>query len=46
MQFINTPAAKAMKLPFSQAVRIGDVIYLSGQLGNLPGTLTLTPGGL
>ena len=46
MQFINTPAAKTMKLPFSQAVRIGDVVYLSGQIGNLPGTLTLTPGGL
>jgi 2-iminobutanoate/2-iminopropanoate deaminase len=46
MQFINTSAAKTMKLPFSQAVRIGNVLYLSGQLGNMPGTLTLTPGGL
>jgi 2-iminobutanoate/2-iminopropanoate deaminase len=46
MQFINTLAARTMKLPFSQAVRIGDVIYLSGQIGNMPGTLTLTPGGL
>jgi len=46
MQFINTPAARTMKLPFSQAVRIGDVTYLSGQIGNMPGTLTLTPGGL
>jgi len=46
MQFINTSAAKAMKLPFSQAVRVGDVLYLSGQLGNLPGTLTLASGGL
>src|SRR5262245_35124139 len=46
MQFINAAAAKAMKLPFSQAVRVGDVLYLSGQLGNLPGTLRLAPGGL
>jgi len=46
MQFINTSAAKAMKLPFSQAVRIDNVVYLSGQLGNQPGTLTLVPGGL
>ena len=46
MQFINTPAARAMKLPFSQAVRVGDVLYLSGQLGNLPGTLKLAEGGL
>src|SRR5262245_61603232 len=46
MHFINSPAAKALKLPFSQAVRVGDVLYLSGQIGNLPGTLNLAPGGL
>lgn len=46
MQFINSPAAKALKLPFSQAVRVGNVLYLSGQLGNVPGTLQLAPGGL
>jgi len=46
MQFINSLAAKAAKLPFSQAVRVGDVLYLSGQLGNEPGTLKLVPGGL
>lgn len=46
MQFINSPAAKAAKLPFSQAVRIGDVLYLSGCLGNLPGKFELVPGGM
>lgn len=46
VQFINSPAAKAAKLPFSQAVRIGDVLYLSGQLGNVPGKLELVPGGM
>lgn len=46
MQFINSPAAKAANLPFSQAVRIGDVLYLSGQLGNVPGKLELVPGGM
>lgn len=46
MQFINTPAAKALKLPFSQAVCVGDVLYLSGQLGNKPGTLELVSGGM
>lgn len=46
MEFIVSPAAKALKLPFSQAVRVGDVLYLSGALGNLPGTLTLAPGGM
>lgn len=46
MEFINSPAAKATKLPFSQAVRVGDVLYLSGALGNVPGTLELVPGGI
>ncbi len=46
MEFINSPAARALKLPFCQAVRVGDVLYLSGALGNRPGTLELAPGGL
>jgi reactive intermediate/imine deaminase len=46
MEYINSPATKAVKLPFSQAVRVGDVLYLSGALGNKPGTLELVPGGM
>lgn len=46
MKFINSPAAQALKLPFSQAVHVGDVLYLSGQLGNRPGTLELVQGGM
>lgn len=46
MEFINSAQAKALKLPFSQAVRVGDVLYLSGALGNRPGTLELVPGGM
>lgn len=33
-------------LPFSEAVRVGDVLYLSGQVGVLPGQLALIPGGV
>jgi 2-iminobutanoate/2-iminopropanoate deaminase len=33
-------------LPFSEAVQLGEVLYVSGQIGNLPGTLTLVPGGI
>ena len=33
VEFINSPAAAAAKLPFSQAVRVGDVLYLSGAVG-------------
>jgi len=33
-------------LPFSSAVRVGNMLYLSGQIGNLPGTRDLAPGGV
>ena len=36
----------AAQLPFSDAVRVGDMLYLSGKIGNLPGTLQLAPGGI
>jgi 2-iminobutanoate/2-iminopropanoate deaminase len=32
-------------LPFAEAVRYGDVLYLSGQVGVTPGALQLVPGG-
>jgi reactive intermediate/imine deaminase len=46
MQFISSPAVKAARLPFSAAVRVGDVLYLSGCLGNVPGKMELVPGGM
>jgi len=33
-------------LPFSSAVRVGNVLYLSGQIGNLPGTRQLADTGI
>jgi len=33
-------------LPFPEAVRHGDTLYLSGQMGIAPGTMTLVSGGL
>jgi 2-iminobutanoate/2-iminopropanoate deaminase len=44
--FLNSPAFSALGLPFSEIVRVGDMLYLSGQMGNLPGSLTLSPGGI
>ncbi len=46
IEFFNSPEGKAAKLPFSQSVRVGDVVYLSGCLGNVPGKQELVPGGL
>lgn len=43
---LNSPAFSALGLPFSEIVRLGDTLYLSGQMGTLPGTLTLAQGGL
>jgi len=33
-------------LPFSDAVRVGNMLYLSGKLGNIPGTMQLAEGGI
>ncbi len=33
-------------VPFPEGVRVGNMLYLSGQLGNLPGTLRLVEGGV
>ncbi len=46
LEFLNTPAASALNLPFSEAVRVGDLLILSGQIGVLPGTTTLVEGGI
>ena len=46
MEFITSHQTRAAKLPFSDAVRVGDVLYLSGQLGNVPEKLVLAPGGI
>ena len=46
MEFIASHATRAAGLPFSDAVRVGDVLCLSGQIGNRPGSLDLVPGGI
>ena len=40
-----TPSAD-WPYPFSPAVRVGDLIFVSGQIGNRPGTTELVPGGI
>ena len=46
VEFLNAPEAEDMNLPFSEAVRVDGTLYLSGQIGNLPGTWELVPGGI
>jgi reactive intermediate/imine deaminase len=43
LQFLTSENVKG--LPFSEAVRIGDMLYLSGQLG-IDRSRTLVPGGI
>jgi 2-iminobutanoate/2-iminopropanoate deaminase len=45
-EFITSPVTEGLDLPFSEAVRIGDLIILSGMVGIRPGTMQLVPGGL
>jgi 2-iminobutanoate/2-iminopropanoate deaminase len=42
---IPTPALPPSNPTFSQAVRLGDLIFVSGQLGMDPATGALVPGG-
>lgn len=46
VEFLNPPGVAVQGLPFSPAVRVGGQIYVSGQIGTLPGTTKLVPGGM
>ena len=45
-KYFPMPSTGGAPLPFSEAVRLGDTLYVSGQVGILPGTLTLASGGI
>ncbi len=44
--YLTAPGQESLDLPFSEVVQIGDLMILSGQIGVLPGTLTLVEGGI
>jgi reactive intermediate/imine deaminase len=46
IEFLNSGKVLPTNLPFSEAVRVGDTLYLSGQVGVLPGSMKLVTGGL
>ena len=45
-EYLTSPATTSQNLPFSEAVRVGDMLYLSGQIGLKPGTREVISGGL
>jgi reactive intermediate/imine deaminase len=42
----RSEAAARLELPFSEAVIVGDLLFLSGQIGNRPGVAELVAGGI
>jgi len=44
--YLNMPGMEGLDLPFSSAVKVDNTLYLSGNLGNIPGTLDLAEGGI
>lgn len=46
IEFLQTPGTENLDLPFSAAVRVDKLLFLSGNIGNLPGTLELAEGGI
>lgn len=46
VEYLNSGKVVPANLPFSEAVRAGDTLYLSGQVGIQPGTMKLVPGGI
>ena len=44
--YLTSETTASMNLPFSDAVRVGHLLFLSGQIGNIPGTTDLAAGGI
>ena len=46
VEYLNAPGTEDLGLPFSAAVRVDNLLFLSGNIGNIPGTLNLAEGGI
>jgi len=46
VEYLSTPEQESLGLPFSEAVKVGHMLYLAGQVGNLPGALEVVDGGI
>ena len=46
VQYLQSDAHKNNDAPYSQAVKVGDMLYLSGVIGRKPGDPDLAPGGI
>ena len=46
VEYLNSGKVLPATLPFSEAVRVGNTLYLSGQIGIIPGSMKVTAGGI
>ncbi len=46
VSYLQMPGTEDLNLPFSSAVRAGNTLYLSGNIGNVPGSVELAQGGI
>ncbi len=46
IELLTSPQQAGLGLPFSEAVRFGDLLFLSGQIGSKPGELKVVEGGI
>ena len=46
VEYLATDEQRALGFPFSEAVRVGSMLYLSGQVGAEPGTSAVVEGGI
>ncbi len=46
VEYLLMPGMEDLDLPFSSAVRVDNTLYLSGNLGNIPGSVELAEGGI
>lgn len=44
--YLNSGKVLKGEFPFSEAVKVGGTLYLSGQIGLIPGTTDVAPGGI
>ena len=46
VEYLQSEEFAAQNNPFSEAVRVGNMLYLSGQVGNKPGEMKVVPDGI
>ena len=46
VSYLSGPVVEGLDLPFPAGVRVNETLYLSGIIGNIPGTMNLAAGGV